>query len=102
MASETPAPQTVANRLNECITMSNTKDAEPVHIAFDLMLNPAQREVYTVIIYYTRNNAALRTNLIGLFMVYGAATALNELRKKYPKSRIDISRINMGMYGRQL
>jgi hypothetical protein len=102
MASETPAPQIVANRLNENIAMSNPKDTEPVHIEFDLMLNPAQREVYNVVIYYTRNNPALRTQLIGLFMVYGASTALNELRKRYPKSQISISKINMGMYGRQL
>ena len=100
--AETPAPQTVAERLLEVRAFSNTSDLEPVHVEFNMMLNPAQREVYNVIIYYTRNNESLRTYIIGLFLAYGAATALNELRKNFPKSQIDISKINRGYYGRRL
>jgi hypothetical protein len=100
--SEKPGPQLVAQRLNECIALTNLKDQAPVHFEFHMELNPAQREVFNMIIFYTKNNGPLRTQLIGYFMAYGASTALNELRKVYPYSRIEISAINMGMFGRQL
>ena len=102
MASEKPAPQIVGRRLIELQALENPSCQEPVHFEFDLMLNPAQREVYHAVLYYTQTNPALRTYLIGLFMSSGASTALNELRKSYPRSIIEMSAINMGMFGRQL
>lgn len=96
--SDVPAPQTVAKILKEQKALSSDEDKAPVHFEFTLDLNPAQREIFNIIVYYTEGNGPMRTRLIGLFMAYGASSALTELRKYYPNAVIEMSSIHLNMY----
>jgi len=69
-----------------------TKSSEPkrVTLGVELHLTPAQREVYNMMIKYTKSDLALRTHLIGIFIAYGAERVLVELRQKFPKASFEL------------
>ncbi len=93
--ADSPGPQTVSILLKEDSILSKSDGAELVHIDIDVMLTFQQREVFNIICRYTRNNQSMRTYLIGVFLGFGAGSALAELRKKYPRIRIELSNISL-------
>jgi len=82
----------VHKRLVETAALrSDVYAKEPAYLELSFNLKPEQLTILRLIYYYTDNNIPLRSYLTGIFLAYGAETALKELKVNFPRLQVRIT-----------